>query len=99
VTDDRVAVVEGVGKAHGSRRTRHRPQGGRRVDSCGTHADGITEIYNIKYIDRGYDHIEEKLNSLGADIRREQIDPEKTFIIIEYKAGRNIGTSGGPACR
>ena len=36
-------------------------------------ADGVTEIHNIKYIDRGYDHIEEKLKKLGADIRREEV--------------------------
>lgn len=34
-------------------------------------ADGITEISNIYYIDRGYENFEEKLLSLGADIRRE----------------------------
>jgi UDP-N-acetylglucosamine 1-carboxyvinyltransferase len=34
-------------------------------------ARGETEIYEPWYIDRGYEHIEEKLRSLGADIRRE----------------------------
>ena len=32
-----------------------------------------TEIYEPGYIDRGYEHIEDKLRSLGADIRREPI--------------------------
>ncbi|MBU2524337.1 UDP-N-acetylglucosamine 1-carboxyvinyltransferase [Patescibacteria group bacterium] len=34
-------------------------------------ADGVTEISNIKYIDRGYERLEEKLKSLGADVVRE----------------------------
>jgi UDP-N-acetylglucosamine 1-carboxyvinyltransferase len=33
-------------------------------------AEGTTEISNIKYIDRGYEDLEIKLNSLGAKIKR-----------------------------
>lgn len=33
-------------------------------------ADGETEISNIHYIHRGYEHIEETLRNLGAEIRR-----------------------------
>jgi len=33
-------------------------------------AEGTTEISNIKYIDRGYERLEEKLTSLGASMRR-----------------------------
>lgn len=33
-------------------------------------AEGETEISNIYYIDRGYERIDEKLNSLGAQIKR-----------------------------
>ena len=33
-------------------------------------AKGRTEISNINYIDRGYDALEEKLTSLGANIKR-----------------------------
>jgi UDP-N-acetylglucosamine 1-carboxyvinyltransferase len=35
-------------------------------------ADGTTVIHNIGQIDRGYEHIEEKLQGLGARIVREQ---------------------------
>ena len=34
---------------------------------------GVTEIYEPGYIDRGYEHIEDKLRSLGAVIEREPI--------------------------
>lgn len=36
-------------------------------------AEGRTDIYDIKYIDRGYDHLEEKLALLGANIVRKEI--------------------------
>ena len=37
---------------------------------AGTAAEGETELYNIHYIDRGYERIEEKLKKLGAKISR-----------------------------
>ena len=37
---------------------------------AGLICEGITEVYNVKYIDRGYEDIEVKLRSLGADIQR-----------------------------
>ena len=37
---------------------------------AGLSAEGVTEIDNIKYIDRGYEDIEEKLSNIGADIKR-----------------------------
>ncbi len=75
-TDARVAVVEGVEKLTGASVRATDLRAGAALIVAGLMADGVTEIYNIKYIDRGYDHIEEKLNSLGADIRRENVDPE-----------------------
>ena len=33
-------------------------------------ADGVSHIYNIEQIDRGYSHIEERLNAIGANITR-----------------------------
>jgi UDP-N-acetylglucosamine 1-carboxyvinyltransferase len=37
---------------------------------AGLVADGETLVDRIYHIDRGYDHIEEKLTQLGANIRR-----------------------------
>ena len=37
---------------------------------AGIVAKGTTEIYNLEYIDRGYENIEEKFRSLGAKIKR-----------------------------
>ncbi len=38
---------------------------------AGMVADGVTTVSRIYHIDRGYDRIEEKLNSIGAKISRE----------------------------
>jgi UDP-N-acetylglucosamine 1-carboxyvinyltransferase len=33
-------------------------------------ADGVTEIGNVRHIDRGYERIDERLRHLGARIER-----------------------------
>jgi UDP-N-acetylglucosamine 1-carboxyvinyltransferase len=35
-------------------------------------ADGESTIFNIEQIDRGYENIDDRLNSLGASIKRLQ---------------------------
>ena len=32
--------------------------------------EGTSEIYELRHIDRGYEHIVEKLRGMGADIER-----------------------------
>ncbi len=39
---------------------------------AGLQAEGVTEINRVYHIDRGYEHIDEKLNDLGAHIERVQ---------------------------
>jgi UDP-N-acetylglucosamine 1-carboxyvinyltransferase len=41
---------------------------------AGLIAEGITEIHDVYHIDRGYDNIDAKLKSLGANIWRETIE-------------------------
>lgn len=41
---------------------------------AGLIADGVTTIRNIYHIERGYEHIVEKLTAIGAQIWREEID-------------------------
>lgn len=41
---------------------------------AGLIADGVTTIHNIYHIERGYEHIDEKLTNLGAKIWRETIE-------------------------
>jgi UDP-N-acetylglucosamine 1-carboxyvinyltransferase len=41
---------------------------------AGLAAEGVTEVHRVYHLDRGYERIEEKLSSLGADIRRAKDD-------------------------
>jgi UDP-N-acetylglucosamine 1-carboxyvinyltransferase len=43
---------------------------------AGLMAKGETTVDNIKYIDRGYEGIVEKLTAVGADITRVSIDED-----------------------
>src|SRR5699024_5517506 len=40
---------------------------------AGLMADGITEITGVEHIDRGYEHITQKLSQLGANVWRERM--------------------------
>ncbi len=77
--DGRVCVVEGVERLTGAPVRATDLRAGAALVVAGLMADGQTEITGVKYIDRGYDHIEGKLKSVGADIHREQIDDDKEF--------------------
>ena len=68
---DRTAIIEGVPELYGAPLTATDLRAGAALIIAGLMARGVTEIYEPGYIDRGYDHIEDKLRSLGADIRRE----------------------------
>lgn len=72
--DGRVCVVEGVERLTGAPVRATDLRAGAALIVAGLMADGETEITGVQYIDRGYDHIEEKLKMLGADIRRENIE-------------------------
>lgn len=37
---------------------------------AGIAANGVTEVYNLEHIDRGYENIEEKFRNIGANIER-----------------------------
>lgn len=68
--ESRVAMIEGVEKLKGAKVSATDLRAGAAMIVAGLSAEGTTEICNIKYIDRGYEEIEEKLSSLGADISR-----------------------------
>ncbi len=74
--DGRIAVVEGGGRLTGSPVSSTDLRAGAALVIAGLMADGVTEVYNLKYIDRGYEEFEKKLRGLGAQITR-RIDGEK----------------------
>ena len=71
---DRVAMIEGVPQLYGAPVTASDLRAGAALVVAGLMAQGVTEIYGTEYIDRGYEKIEEKLRSLGAEIRRERVE-------------------------
>ena len=77
--DGRVCVVEGVERLTGAPVRATDLRAGAALIVAGLMADGETEITGVQYIDRGYDHIEEKLKMLGADIRREKLEEIEEF--------------------
>lgn len=66
----RTAVIKGIPALSGTIVRATDLRGGAGMVIAGLMADGITEITDIQYIDRGYEKMEEKFRSLGADIHR-----------------------------
>lgn len=67
---ENVAVVRGVNKLIGAKVMSTDLRASASLILAGLVADGTTEVLRIYHIDRGYESIEKKLRSLGADIRR-----------------------------
>jgi len=70
---ERIAIIEGVPQLYGAPVTTTDLRAGAALVVAGLMAKGVTEIYEPEYIDRGYEHIEQKLRSLGAEITREPV--------------------------
>ncbi|HPO77341.1 MAG TPA: UDP-N-acetylglucosamine 1-carboxyvinyltransferase [Thermoclostridium caenicola] len=68
--EGRMAVIEGGHKLTGAPIKALDLRAGATCVLAGCIADGVTEISNVHYIDRGYERMVEKLTSLGADIKR-----------------------------
>lgn len=66
----KVAFFEGVDKLVGAPVHATDLRAGAALIVAGISAEGITQIYNLEHIDRGYENIEEKFRKLGAKIRR-----------------------------
>lgn len=67
--EGRVAVVEGAEHLSGAELMATDLRGGAAMVTAGLFAEGVTRIGNAAYIYRGYEDIEEKLRSVGADIK------------------------------
>lgn len=68
--EGRMAVIEGVPNLTAAKVMATDLRAGAALVLAGLCAEGETVIQNVKYIDRGYEAIEEKLSALGADIVR-----------------------------
>lgn len=66
-----VAVVQGVSKLTSANVYAGDLRGGAALIIASLAAEGETNIFNLKHIDRGYENIEKNLARLGAEIKRE----------------------------
>lgn len=71
-TDGRIAVIDGVKKLTATQVKATDLRAGAALVLAAMAAEGETEISDIFHVDRGYCSLEEKLKSLGAQIRREE---------------------------
>ncbi|MBO7178885.1 MAG: UDP-N-acetylglucosamine 1-carboxyvinyltransferase [Clostridia bacterium] len=69
-TEGRVAVVDGVDRLYGASVVSPDLRGGSALVLAGLTAIGVTEVSEIKHIDRGYEEFEKNLCMLNADIVR-----------------------------
>ncbi len=70
LTDAHTAVIRASNGLTGRRVEASDLRGGAGLVLAGLVASGETIVSNIHFVDRGYDHIENMLSGLGADIRR-----------------------------
>ena len=68
--EGRMAIIEGVEQLSGARVSATDLRAGAALVLAALRAEGETTIQNVKYIDRGYESIEQKLSALGAEIVR-----------------------------
>ena len=71
---DRIAIVEGVERLTGCRVHATDLRAGAALVVAALGCEGMAEISGVRYIDRGYEGMEEKLRALGARIERVQME-------------------------
>lgn len=68
--DGRVAIIEGISRFTGAPVKATDLRAGAALVIAGLTCDGVSEIEDIYHIERGYENIELKFRSLGADIKK-----------------------------
>jgi UDP-N-acetylglucosamine 1-carboxyvinyltransferase len=64
------AVIKGVDQLFGAPVMASDLRASAALVLAGLKADGVTEVSRVYHIDRGYEHLDEKLSELGAHIER-----------------------------
>ena len=68
--DGNVCVIDGVEKLQGARVRACDLRAGVSMVLAGLVAEGVTEVVDIRHIERGYEGLVDKLRALGADIEK-----------------------------
>jgi UDP-N-acetylglucosamine 1-carboxyvinyltransferase len=64
------AVIQGVERLTGAPVMASDLRASAALVLAGLKAEGVTEVSRVYHIDRGYEHLDEKLSELGAHIER-----------------------------
>ena len=81
--ESNIAIITGVEKFTGARVSAPDLRAGAALVIAGLAAEGITIVDDIYYIERGYEHFEEKLASLGAMIEKVSSEKEIQKFILK----------------
>ncbi len=76
-TDGHHAVIRGVERLSSAPVWASDIRAGAGLVLAGLCADGVTEVWDVDHIDRGYPRFVENLRSLGADVERVAADPAR----------------------
>ena len=75
--EGRAAVIHGPVQLAGAKVKASDLRAGAALVIAGLIAEGVTEVTGLEHIDRGYSHMVEKLNGLGATIWRESLTQDE----------------------
>ncbi len=76
IVDGKSAIITGVEHLNGAPVEADDLRAGAAMVIAGMMAKGTTVVTNVELIDRGYEKIIEKLQAVGVDIKREEIEEE-----------------------
>lgn len=75
--EGRSAIINGPVQLQGAKVKASDLRAGAALVIAGLLAEGVTEVTGLEHIDRGYSHLVEKLQGLGATVWREQLTKEE----------------------
>ncbi|WP_394238625.1 UDP-N-acetylglucosamine 1-carboxyvinyltransferase [Niallia oryzisoli] len=75
--EGRSAVINGPVQLEGAKVKASDLRAGAALVIAGLMAEGVTEVTGLEHIDRGYSHMVEKLNGLGATVWRENLSKDE----------------------
>ena len=81
------AIIDGVEKLSGAKLSSPDLRAGAALVIAGLCSDEVSEVDQIEFIERGYEHFEEKLKELGADIAKIPVDDEKELMKFKLRVG------------
>lgn len=77
VVESNTAIIDGVEGLSGAAVSAPDLRAGAALVMAGLAAEGVTQVDQIEYIQRGYEDFEEKLRGIGADIQKIPVDDER----------------------